>query len=517
MGVRVWRATLSRMAKIRGRFGGRLVVVLVVLLAGAGTLPWARSGGAASGPSTVIVTVDTGQHGSKFARGSVGLSVGVQELSSGYLSYRHDRLVRLMRLLGPSVLRIGANTVDTSWWTSSGEPPPLWATNTVTPADLSVLRRLLTATGWRVLLGVDLGHFEPIRAASEARYAQEILGKSLLGIEIGNEPDEFSNRKIDLRPQTYSLKEYLLEVEAYIEALRATVPGIAVYGPATSGTQWLTNMGSGAGIFTGITQHYYATSTCPNVLPSAAMSPPTAVGLLSSAVRQQEDEVLGALAKEGAVAGRPTRIGETNSVSCRGSVSASPVFASALWSLDWVLRAASSGVSGMSFHGWLGGCGRESYSPICVSGDTAEALAGDLTAQPEYYGLLAASQLEGGRFVSTRVVASSTLPNLTTWATVTSGGVVRVAIDNLATTGVAQAVSIPMPGYTATDEPLVGLSVEARSGITFGSVPVSDSGQWLPRPRSLRRRRGSVQVIVRPASAVIITFRPAHIKARRDF
>ena len=123
-----------------------------------------------------------------------------------------------MRLLGPSVLRVGGNSVDLSWWTSNGEPPPPWATSTVTPADLSALRGLLTATGWRVLLGVNLGHFEPSRAVDEARYAKRILGKSLLGIEIGNEPDDFG-KKPKLRAPTYSVGEYLQEADAYSQAL----------------------------------------------------------------------------------------------------------------------------------------------------------------------------------------------------------------------------------------------------------------------------------------------------------
>jgi hypothetical protein len=480
---------------------------LVLLLAGARTFAWAGSGATAARTSTAVLTVDTAGRGAEFVPGSVGLSMGTQELSSGHLNADHHRLVRMMRLLGPSVLRIGAGTVDFSWWTSDGEPPPAWATSTVTPADLVALRQLLTAAGWRVLLGVDLGHFEPSRAAEEARYAQEILGPQLAGIEVGNEPDEYSNKKIGLRPSTYSVNEYLREAEAYSRALRAVVPGLSVYGPATSGTRWLTEMGPALGTFSVITQHFYATSTCPHVA-SSAKPPPTAAGLLSPAVREQENETLAALGRAGATAGRPTRIGETNSVSCKGSVSASPVFASALWSLDWVLRAASSGVTGLNFHGWLTGCGIESYSPICVSGDTAEAEAGDVEAQPEYYGLLAASQLEGGQFVPTRVTARGPLPNLTSWATRAPGGRVKIAIDNFATTGSALTVSIAASGYAVSEESLAAPSLEARNGIALGAAPVTTEGGWRPRPVRLPRVNGVVRLIMRPASAVIVTLHP---------
>jgi hypothetical protein len=493
---------------LRGR---RLLAVFVVILAATCAWVWARPAvsvpvrSAVSVPlaSTAVLRVDTSRPGNDFEVGAVGFSTEAEELSSGRLSAGYPSLVRLMRLLGPSVLRIGGNSVDLSWWTSSGESSPPWATNTVTPADLSALRGLLTATGWRVLFGVDLGHFEPTRAADEARIAQQILGADLLGIEIGNEPDDFGQQQVNLRPSTYNVSEYLREAEGYSHALKTSAPGVAVYGPAlTQKTTWLTQMGAAASMFAEITQHYYATGTCPGKPPAVQ---PTISGLLSPAVRQNEDEVLEALVQAGAVAGRPTRIGETNNTACMGSPSASPVFASALWALDWALRAASSGVKSLNFHGDLGVCGSHSESPICAPSDEAREVA----AQPEYYGMLAASRLEGGRFVPTSLIDPDPLPNLTTWATIAPGGTVRIAIDNLATEGLAQPVSIPISGYAATYETVVGPSAEARTGITLGGAPVTSAGHW--RPKSTRaKRQHTLRVVVRPASAIIVTLRRKH-------
>jgi len=447
----------------------------------------------------------------------VGLSLDAHELGTDHLNANHPSLVRLMRLLGPSVLRIGGGSVDFSWWTSSGEPPPPWATNTVTPADLSALHGLLSATGWRVLLGVDLGHFEPARAADEARFAREILGADLLGIEIGNEPNSYNRDKVVLRPSTYGVGEYVHEAEAYRQALGTAAPGVAIYGPAAGKARWLSEMGATARMFTELTEHYYPTGTCPNAPSSTALNAPsstvlpqpTSAELLSPAVRQQENETLNALAQAGAIAGRSTRIGETGTGACGGNSSASPVFASALWSLDWALRAGSSGVKGLNFHGHLGICGSYNQSPICAP-STEAAQVGDVTPQPEYYGLLAASQLEGGRFVPTRLDAPHPLPNLTTWATLAPSGTVRIAIDNLATTGLAQPLSITASGYTATEEPLAGPSAEARSGIDLGATPVTDTGKWQSRPARLLGRGHSFHVIIRPASAVIVTLHPSH-------
>jgi hypothetical protein len=213
------------------------------------------------------------------------------------------------------------------------------------------------------------------------------------------------------------------------------------------------------------------------------------------------------LARAGASAGRPTQIGETNSVACNGRHRASPGFAGALWSLDWALRAASGDVQGLNFHGTLGVCSSFSDSPICAP-DREAAQAGNVTAQPEYYGLLAVRQLEGGRFVPTHLIAPGPLPNLTTWATLDPDGAVQIAIENLATTGLAQPVSIATAGYTVTETTLTGPAIDAGSHITLDGASVSGEGQWSPKPARRLRARHSVRIVLRPASAVIVTLRP---------
>jgi hypothetical protein len=478
----------------------RALVALAVISVTIGT--WTRARSDPSVPAVATLQIDTGLPGNAFDIGAVGLSTEAFELSSGHLSAEHYRLVRLMKMLGSSVLRIGGNSVDFSWWTSSGEPPPAWATNSVTPADLSTLAGLLAATGWRVLLGVDLGHFEPARVADEARYAKRLLGANLLGIEVGNEPDDFG-RAQKLRAATYSLSEYLREAEAYREVLSSS--GVNVFGPAFGRTEWLTQMGAAARMFTELTLHYYPTSTCTG-LAATVGSPASATELLMPGVRQQEEETIKALVHAGATVGRPTRIGETNTAACATSRSAGPVFASALWALDWTLRASSRGVSGINFHSDLNECGSHSESPICASSEQA-AHAGDVTAQPEYYGLLAARQLEGGRFVPTRLVTPNPLPNLTTWATLAPDGTIRVAIDNLATEGSPQEIAIPTSGYVATAAALRGQSSRPGGAVHLGGTPVTADGLWHPKPKLLRGR-GSVQVAVPAESAVVVVLRP---------
>jgi hypothetical protein len=502
------------MAGIKVRRGRRALTVFIVMLAAVGTWLWARSAASVPLAPTVVLRVDMNRPGHAFAPGAVGLSTQARELGS--ISAGHPSLVRLMRLLGPSVLRIGGGS-DSSWWTSTGEPSPPWATNTVTPADLYVLRGRLVATGWRVLLTVDLGHFEPARAADEARYAKEILGKSLLGIEIGNEPNAYGNPRANLRPNSYTVSNYLEELATYTATIHAAAHGVSLYGPdlssTPSGQAWLPIIASDKKTsFAAITQHYYPTSYSVSRGACKGTPVPTAPELLSPEVRERENAVLQIIVRAGELAHRETRISETNdtdSCDAPGGPATSPVFASALWSLDWALRTASAGVIGLNFNGYFGYCKPEAAAPICEPA-SAPAVPGQVVARPEYYGLLAARQLEGGRFVPTRLISPSPLPNLTTWATVTPEGTVRIAIDNLTTEGLAQPVSIPVSGYIATYETLVGPSVEATTGVALGDSTVTSTGPWRPSQVGLSSESHSVRVIVPPASAVIITLTRKH-------
>ncbi len=486
----------------------RAIAAAAIVAAFCGSV-WARPAATLPLAPPAVLTLDTAHPGTPFRAGAVGLSTEARELSTGHLSAAHGRLVRLMRMLGPALLRIGGNSVDVSWWTSSGERAPVWAKSTVTPAALTALHGLLSATGWRVLLGVDFGHFDPARAGDEARYAQQILGTALAGVEIGNEPNDYGHpngTKGALRSSAYGVPGYLREATAYKAAIEAAAPGVPIYGPAFSQTPWLTQMGASASIYAGITLHHYPTGDCPSSLPSAAGEPPPTVGgMLSPAVRQGEDETLQALAQAGAAAARPTLIGETNNVSCSVGATANPLFASALWALDWSLRAVHSGVSSVNFHGQLGACATHNESSICAPGETA-ALAGDVTAQPEFYGLLAARQLEGGRFVATHLRAPAAPPEISTWATEAHDGTLKIAIDDMATAGDYQPVTISAPGYASgVANVLSSPSAYAKGGITLGRGPVTNGALWRPIPARLSRRGHTFRIVLRPASAAILT------------
>jgi hypothetical protein len=495
-----------------------LVAALAFVLLLSGATGLARSqqrtghirGAAQRSPHEPLLTVDATHTGKPFASGAVGLSIEAEELATHDLDMSDKSLVALMRLLGPSVLRIGGNSLDYSWWTSRDEQSPAWATNTVTPGDLVTLRELLSATGWHVILGVDLGHFDPMRAADEAHIARLILGGRLLGIEIGNEPNGYSNPSIGLRGSTYSVTAYLKDLSEYSAAIRAAAPSIHLYGPEVSvPTTWLTPIASDANLpFAELTEHFYPTTYSVPRGACKGTPIPTPLELLSSRVRERENNTLEVLIADGALAHIPTRISETNTTaSCdaSGAPETGPVFASALWSLDWALRAAEAGVSGINFHGSFSRCLPATFSPICTATTDSFGHA-QVIARPEYYGFLAARQLEGGRFVPVDIARQDTVDDFTAYATVHAHGAITLAIDNFAPRGLS--LLLQAPGYThATDESLTGPSISATSDVTFGHAQFSSAGVLRPITTRLSHVDHHFPITLSPASAIVITLR----------
>jgi hypothetical protein len=338
--------------------------------------------------------------------------------------------------------------------------------------------------------------------------AKAILGSRLLGFEIGNEPDGYRSPQVKLRASSYDIIDYLKELSSYVVAMRGVVPDLRLYGPDLSSNVWLPAIASDKDIpFTVITEHYYPISY--SVAKGACLGTPvpTAIELISPQIRERENTALRDIVTAGEISHRSTLISETNNTgSCdaAGGPATSPVFASTLWSLDWALRAASDGVAGPNFNGYFGRCFPNTASPICAPSDAAEA-RGQVIARPEYYGLLAARQLEGGRFIPVQVSGENARENLTAYATTHPHGIVTLAIDNFASEG-STSLLLKVPGYRqATEERLMGPSLSATRNITFGDGSIIASGSLRPRMTGVPKVGHAFRVKIGPASATVIT------------
>ena len=164
--------------------------------------------------SPLVVALQPNVIGRPVAADTQSLSYEVLDMTLP--QFTTGNLGAYLRTLGPKgTLRIGGNSADQTFWTSRGEAAPSWATGTVTPAALSRLAGLLQTTGWKAVVTVNMKQFDPARAADEAWYARDLLGTSLVAIEIGNEPNDYYLSEDEFWP------DYI----TYRNAILARVPG----------------------------------------------------------------------------------------------------------------------------------------------------------------------------------------------------------------------------------------------------------------------------------------------------
>jgi hypothetical protein len=368
--------------------------------------------------------------------------------------------------------------------------------------QLAGIAGLARATGWRVLLTVNLGHYEPAAAAQEARAAQSLLGASLAGIAIGNEPDRYVAD--GLRTTPWSFADYLTEVAAYRAAIAAAAPGVPIVGPdASSGglsVSWVTEAATGEHPAL-LTEHYYPLTHCQAYAPTLA-------DLLSPLTRAHESAFLAQMAAAAHASGIPLRMAETNNVSCRGQPGVSNVFASALWATDYLARAMSSGVVGINFHDLIGE--PESYSPL-VAAVPEQLATGALHANPEWYALLLARALLGDRPVRTTVAGGD--DTLTAAAFASPSGNVHIVLVDFRPTGARSRVLRLRLPRSFRAGPILRLSapgLRSKTAVTLGGRAVAPDGAWsagaaLPR---VSGRPGALELSIAAGSAALVTLYP---------
>ncbi len=442
-------------------------------------------------PAALSIAVHPDQVGNPLPAGYLGFSFGAGTLAAD--DYASTDFGGYLKTLGPhGVIRIGGNSGDSTFWTSTGEAAPSWATSgTITPAKLQHLATIVHRAGWKVILAVNLKHPDPARAADEAKYARAIFGRSLLAIEIGNEPNFYYS----------DVSAYYAEFEAYAAAIKQAVPGIGVNGPdaETNHSSWLggfESLEAGHPDVFEVTDHTYPASVCGG---SVATIPQ----LLGTGSVQYETANAQALVTAAKALHVPAAMTETNSVVCAGAPGVSDAFASALWALDYSLLIAQQGVSNADFMDGTNAAGCDPYTALCPT-------TGDLSVRPLYYGLLATEMVGPGRFVGLDNPDSA---DVRAYA-VKDGRKLTVVLDDVqdpATNG-PTTVKLNLGAWlhhgrqiTLATSAAAGLS--ATTGITLGGRQVGAHGAFLPphsTPVPVHGRTATVTV--QAGSAVIIQF-----------
>ena len=468
--------------------------------------PFLAAAPAADAASTPVITIASSTTGTALTDSSLGLSFEASDLAlPGFTS---GNLAAYLKTLGQSVIRIGGNTVDQTYWTSTGATPPSWSTATITPADLTALAGLAHASGWKIILGVNFKQYNPANAADEAKYAAAALGSSLQAIEIGNEPNLYS--KYESTPS-----QFFPDFESYVSAIKAAVPGVPIEGDDDGGAPNASFQNSFVSAesklsspdITELTSHYYplTSSTCGGS--------PTVSALLGTSSRNNEtstaDEAVAAADKLKV----PAVLDEGNSVVCEGQEGVSNTYASALWAIDAELDMAREGVSGYYLHGTVEQCGTPKplymyYTPLCAP-TAADATEGLLAAQPEYYGLAALRDVGTGQFLN---LSNPVWADVRAYAVEHTNGTMTVVlddVDNPSTTG-STTVQLDL-GATFSHASQVALTASggltATSGITLGGQTVQSGGTIAPPTTSSFSVGGDTATVTVPAgSAEIITF-----------
>ncbi len=339
--------------------------------------------------------------GTSLAKGVAGISLEATDLADADLSSSNASMVKLLQEIDQPVLRFGGNAVDRRFfWTSTGEPLPYSGDKThparaVGPDDLSRINTLLEAGDARIALTVDLGHYNPARAADMAKHAAEIFGDRLLSITIGNEPNGYVFN--DVRADGYSLEQYVTELKAYAGAIHAVAPNVPIAGPGAYDQKWWQPF-----IDAEIPQkkilsfHNYPLYSCDGSDPKGS---PTMANLMSQLMHDRAADYQEAALAAGKAAGLETWLPETGIAACPGSNETSRTHASALWTADYVLNAAQLGITKVGFHSSTFTCkGGPPMSAICSAGDYPLG-NGDMSGRANFFGISMVAELDAGKFL----------------------------------------------------------------------------------------------------------------------
>jgi hypothetical protein len=466
----------------------------------------AGEGGApAQTPLPVTVTVDPFAPGPPVPKRFLGLSFEVAALGQLAQYAEHGDLVRLLRSLGPGVLRFGGITADENVaWTDAATPRPAWASSTIGPEQMKALGVLARRSGWQVLLTVGLAHYEPAAAAREVAAAHHALGPYLAAVEIGNEPNAYGSH--GFRELPWIAQGYEEEVSSYREAIDALTPGVPIAGPDVSGSGVFPEWGEEEALSQKpalLTGHHYPLGCAQTPAPSIET-------LLSPATRGREAQSLETYVSVSRQYGIPFRLDESNSVSCGGVAGISDTFASALWATAYITQAMAAGAAGINLQGNPTNC--TGYTPLCAP-DPAALASGSLRAEPDWYALLLTSSLAGDRPLPTTISAEPQ-PNLVAASFAGPGHSLKVVLADDEEPGASPLALLLNVGAGLSVGQILRLTAPSQSatgGVLLGGRAVAANGSWstsMPT-ESASARSGAIALELAPDSAALVTVSPA--------
>jgi hypothetical protein len=427
-----------------------------------------------------------------------------------------ERILSLLDVRGggPLVLRVGGDSADHSFWDPRASTMPAWAF-TLTRAWLRRTRMLVRHEGVKLILDLNLVTGSPLMAARWAAAAERGLPRrSIVGFEIGNEPDIYSRRywlaavsragaSGGFLPTALSASSYTQDFRAYAQTLAGVAPGVPLIGPAVANTSrdlnWIRRLIAaphpGLGALSG---HRYPLSACAK---RSSPSYPTIARLLSQRASAGMAHLVKAAVLLAHRAGLPFRLTELNSVTCGGRPGVSDSFATALWAPDALFELLRTGVDGVNVH----------VRNNAINAAFTPAGRG-LQARPLLYGLILFARTLGAdaRLVDLRVRADASL-HLRVWAVRVRGGGLHVLLIDESNRSAGVDLRLPATGL-ATVERLQAASVRSLSGVTLGGQQLGPNGSWQGRPihQTIAPGVRGYELTIRGASAALLR---VHLRA----
>lgn len=412
-----------------------------------------------------------------FRADNIGVSFESTALADSRLDPSSSNLDDLLNSLGSPALRFGGNELDRRvFWTSSGESTNKPEQVAVTPEDLKRLKKLVDVTGSTVTMGIPLGKYDPKRGADMAAHTVDILGDSLVGLAIGNEPNGYKVKDVPngaVRGEDWNKEKYVQQLEGYAKAIHEKRPDAPIIGPDVYDGAWMDAFAhSDVKKKTAISQHWYQLPACESdKVPGRG---PEAQNLVDPLAKKSAEKILGIGTDNADAAGLPLWLEETGPTSCPGTNDTSLTNASALWAADYTLYAAQLGVERMALHSMLGAC--EGGAPMSLVCDPADHGTQSDTFQGRPH--LAAMRLLvpsiGGTFTKTAVKGGGNMNAYTVTKNEGETLVTTVINANDAAKSGGNPVSLQMPK---------GFSVEKATQIHGPSNEAKNATSVIPANR----------------------------------
>jgi hypothetical protein len=363
-------------------------------------------------PVEVTATLDVTHPGAAVPKSFAGFSREWRRFPSpdgGPASAVHPTYLRLLEHLAAFndeglSFRIGGNSAD-----GIGAVPE--------DERWQQIGEIYKATRTPIIINLNLAKENAELDKNWIRAAQRLLPPAAIAtFELGNEPDGWKGR---YRPDDYTYEEYLDVFHKVAEQLVPSLtPGLA--GPAWAHaappdvlTQFLAKERPFINLLT-VHSYRFDPKSHPDVKKLLDEGPTAGFAKsLAPGIKVAHD------------AGLKLRLGEAGSAWGGGIAGFSDTYAVSLWTIDFLFELAQAGLDGVNFHGG----GTSHYTAIKEDVDKASGKA-IISASAPYYGMLvfAEAVAHGARFVPVQTTDPATRVKF--WATIDSGGIVRVVVIN---------------------------------------------------------------------------------------